>query len=104
MAKTKKEMKKAQANYVDIILRKNKYIKELQDKLKGWEEVNQLNQALVGAVMLETVGTGNPVAITRDDLTKVIEGYTVITKPTDDRTGFVLQLVMLNAEADKPAE
>lgn len=92
MAKTKKEMKKAQANYVDIILRKNKYIKELQEKLQAWEQVNKINQALVGAVLLETVGIGAPVAITREEISKVIEEYEVLTIPTDDMTGFVMRL------------
>ena len=104
MAKTKKEMKKAQANYVDIILRKNKYIKELQDKLKGWEEVNQLNQAIVGAVLLKTVGTGAPAEITKDDIKAAMTEYVVITKPNEANTGFVMELVKLNTEAEKPAE
>lgn len=103
MAKTKKEMRKAHANYVDIILRKNKYIKELQDKLKGWEEVNQLNQAIVGAALLKH-GVGVPVEITKADIKAVMTRYAVITQPNEAKTGFVMKLVELNTEAGKPAE
>lgn len=98
MAKTKKEMKKAQANYVDIILRKNKYIKELQEKLQAWEQVNKINQAITAAVLL-IYGADKEekaVEIKRETVSQMLHDYTVLAKPhldeDGDMDGYILQL------------
>ena len=98
MAKTKKEMKKAQANYVDIILRKNKYIKELQEKLQAWEQVNKINQAITAAVLL-IYGADKEekaVEIKRETVSQMLKDYTVLAKPhldeDGDMDGYILQL------------
>lgn len=107
MAKTKKEMRKAQANYVDIILRKNKYIKELQDKLQAWDQVNKINQAITAAVLLLRA-EGEPVMVSQETVSQMLRDYTVMAKPHKDEDGdldgYILQLVKLNTEAEKPAE
>lgn len=98
MAKTKKEMRKAQANYADIILRKNKYIKELQEKLQAWEQVNKINQAITAAVLL-IYGADKEekaVEIKQETVSKMLKDYTVLANPhldeDGDMDGYILQL------------
>lgn len=96
MAKTKKEMKKAQANYVDIILRKNKYIKELEEKLQAWEQVNKINQAVTAAVLLIYGAEDKPVEIKQETVSKMLQEYSVMAKPhldeDGDLDGYILEL------------
>lgn len=96
MAKTKKEMRKVQANYFDIILRKNKYIKELQEKLQAWEQVNKINQAITAAVLLIYGAEEKPVEIKQATVSKMLHDYTVLAKPhldeDGDMDGYILQL------------
>ena len=98
MAKTKKEMRKVQANYFDIIMRKNKYIKELQEKLQAWEQVNKINQAITAAVLL-IYGADKEekaVEIKQETVSKMLHDYTVLAKPHLDEDGnmdgYILQL------------
>lgn len=82
MAKTKKEMKKAQANYVDIILRKNKYIKELQEKLRAWEQVVQMDRAYIAALLLER--EGREYTFNLEEVRKHMTGSVVMGKQNED--------------------
>ena len=93
MAKTKKEMRKAQANYADIILRKNKYIKELQEKLQAWEQVNKINQAITAAVLLIYGATDKDksVEVKRTTINEMFKGFDVLAEPTEDGTRLWLQ-------------
>lgn len=96
MAKTKKEMRKVQANYAEIILRKNKYIKELEEKLQAWEQVNRINQAITAAVLLIYGAEEKPVEIKQETVTKMLQEYSVMAKPHLDEDGdldsFLLEL------------
>ena len=93
MAKTKKEMRKAQANYADIILRKNKYIKELQEKLQAWEQVNKINQAITAAVLLIYGATDKDksVEVKRTTINEMFKGFDVLAEPTEEGTRLWLQ-------------
>lgn len=82
MAKTKKEMKKAQANYVDIILRKNKYIKELQDKVYGLDQVMQADRAYIAALLLEREDQAFTFKL--EDIRKLMTGSLIIGKHNED--------------------
>lgn len=76
MAKTKKEMRKMMANYAEIILRRNKYIKELQEQLKGCMQVQRINDALVAALLL-TQGADSKdkaVVVHKENMTDILSG------------------------------
>ena len=96
MAKTKKEMRKVQANYAEIIMRKNKYIKELQEKLQAWEQVNKINQAVTAAVLLIYGAEKKPVEIKQETVTKMLQEDSVVAKPHLDEDGeldgYILEL------------
>lgn len=96
MAKTKKEMRKVQANYFDIIMRKNKYIKELEEKLQAWEQVNKINQAVTAAVLLIYGAQDKPVEVKQEVITQMLQEYSVRAKPhldeDGDLDGYILEL------------
>lgn len=96
MAKTKKEMRKVQANYAEILLRKNKHIKELEEKLQAWEQVNRINQAITAAVLLIYGAEDKPVEIKQETVTKMLQEYSVLAKPhldeDGDLDGYLLEL------------
>lgn len=93
MAKTKKEMRKMMGNYVDIILRRNKHIKKQEEQLQAWQEVNQINQALVAAILMLYGATekDKAVEVKRTTITNMLQGYDVIAYPTEDGTKLWLQ-------------
>ena len=94
MAKTKKEMRKMLGNYADIILRYKKRNKTQEEQLKGWAEVNQVNMALVAAILL-LYGADNKdkaVEVKRDTITNMLQGYDVIAVPSEDGEGTKLWL------------
>ena len=82
MAKTKKEMRKVQANYAEIILRKNKYIKELQEKLQAWEQVMQMDRAYIAALLLER--EDKEYTFNLEEVRKLMTGSIVIGKQNED--------------------
>ena len=82
MAKTKKEMRKAQANYVDIILRKNKYIQELKDKIYGLDQTMQMDRAYIAALLLER--EGQEYTFKLEDIRELMTGSIVIGKQNED--------------------
>ena len=93
MAKTKKEMRKMMGNYADIILRRNKHIKKQEEQLQAWQEVNQINQALVAAILMLYGATEKEkaVEIKRTTVTNMLQGYEVIADPSEDGTKLWLQ-------------
>lgn len=93
MAKTKKEMRKMMGNYVDIILRRNKHIKKQEEQLQAWQEVNQINQALVAAILMLYGATekDKAVEIKRTTVTNMLQGYEVMADPNEDGTKLWLQ-------------
>lgn len=82
MAKTKKEMKKAQANYVDIILRKNKHIQELKDRIYGLDQTMQMDRAYIAALLLER--EGQEYTFKLEDIRELMTGSIVIGKQNED--------------------
>lgn len=82
MAKTKKEMRKAQANYAEIILRKNKYIQELKDKIYGLDQTMQMDRAYIAALLLER--EGQEYTFKLEDIQKLMTGSIVIGKRNED--------------------
>ena len=100
MAKTKKEMRKMLGNYADIILRYKKRNKTQEEQLKGWAEVNQVNMALVAAILL-LYGADKKekaVEVKRDTITNMLQGYDVIAVPSEDGEGTKLWLQKKNEE------
>lgn len=81
------------ANYADIILRKNKYIKELQEKLQAWEQVNKINQAITAAVLLIYGATDKDksVEVKRTTINEMLKGFDVLAEPTEEGTRLWLQ-------------
>ena len=53
MAKTKKEMRRMMGNYAEIILRRNKYIKELKERIYGLDQTMQMDRAYIAAMLLD---------------------------------------------------
>lgn len=82
MAKTKKEMRKAQANYAEIILRKNKYIQELKDKIYGLDQTMQMDRAYIAALLLER--EGQEYTFKLEDIRELMTGSIVIGKQNED--------------------
>lgn len=93
MAKTKKEMRKMMGNYVDIILRRNKHIKKQEEQLQAWQEVNQINQALVAAILMLYGATekDKAVEVKRSTITNMLQSYDVMADPKEDGTKLWLQ-------------
>ena len=82
MAKTKKEMRKAQANYAEIILRKNKYIQELKDRIYGLDQTMQMDRAYIAALLLER--EGQEYTFKLEDIRELMTGSIVIGKQHED--------------------
>lgn len=93
MAKTKKEMRKMMGNYVDIILRRNKHIKKQEEQLQAWHEVNQINMALVAAILMlyGADSKEKAVEVKRTTITHMLQGYDVIADPNEEGTKLWLQ-------------
>lgn len=82
MAKTKKEMRKVQANYAEIILRKNKYIQELKDRIYGLDQTMQMDRAYIAALLLER--EGQEYTFKLEDIRELMTGSIVIGKQNED--------------------
>lgn len=93
MAKTKKEMRKMMGNYVDIILRRNKHIKKQEEQLQAWNEVNQINMALVAAILMlyGADSKEKAVEVKRTTITHMLQAYDVIADPNAEGTKLWLQ-------------
>lgn len=93
MAKTKKEMRKMMGNYVDIILRRNKHIKKQEEQLQAWNEVNQINMALVAAILMlyGADSKEKAVEVKRTTITHMLQAYDVIADPNEEGTKLWLQ-------------
>lgn len=93
MAKTKKEMRKMMGNYVDIILRRNKHIKKQEEQLQAWHEVNQINMALVAAILMlyGADSKEKAVEVKRTTITHMLQAYDVIADPNEEGTKLWLQ-------------
>lgn len=82
MAKTKKEMRRMMGNYAEIILRRNKYIKELQDRIYGLDQTMQMDRAYIAAMLLER--EGQEYTFKLEDIQKLMTGSIVVGKQNED--------------------
>ena len=82
MAKTKKEMRRMMGNYAEIILRRNKYIKELQDRIYGLDQTMQMDRAYIAAMLLER--EGQEYTFKLKDIQKLMTGSIVVGKQNED--------------------
>ena len=96
MAKTKKEMRKMMANYADIILRKNKYIKELKDRIYGLDQTMQMDRAYIAALLLEREGQEYNFRL--EEIRELMTGSMVVGKQNEDGSITLKAIRMENIE------
>lgn len=82
MAKTKKEMRKMMANYAEIILRRNKYIKELKDRICGLDQTMQMDRAYIAALLLER--KDREYTFRLEEIRELMTGSVVVGKQNED--------------------
>lgn len=82
MAKTKKEMRKMMANYADIILRKNKYIKDLKDRIYGLDQTMQMDRAYIAALLLER--KDREYTFRLEEIREIMTGSVVVGRQNED--------------------
>ena len=82
MAKTKKEMRKVMGTYVDIIVRRNKYIQELRNKIYGLDQTMQMDRAYIAALLLEREDKSFTFRL--EDIRELMAGSMVIGKQNED--------------------
>ena len=96
MAKTKKEVRKMMANYAEIILRKNKYIKELKDRIYGLDQTMQMDRAYIAALLLER--KDQEYTFRLEDIRELMKGCVVVGKQNDDGSITLKAIRMENIE------
>lgn len=96
MAKTKKEMRKAMANYAEIILRKNKYIQELKDRICGLDQTMQMDRAYIAALLLEREGQEYNFRL--EEIRELMTGSMVVGKQNEDGSITLKAIRMENIE------
>lgn len=69
-------------NYAEIILRRNKYIKELQDRIYGLDQTMQMDRAYIAAMLLER--EGQEYTFKLKDIQKLMTGSIVVGKQNED--------------------
>ena len=69
-------------NYAEIILRRNKYIKELQDRVYGLDQTMQMDRAYIAAMLLER--EGQEYTFKLEDIQKLMTGSIVVGKQNED--------------------
>lgn len=69
-------------NYAEIILRRNKYIKELQDRIYGLDQTMQMDRAYIAAMLLER--EGQEYTFKLEDIQKLMTGSIVVGKQNED--------------------
>ena len=82
MAKTKKEMRRMMGNYAEIILRRNKYIKELQDRIYGLDQTMQMDRAYIAALLLER--EDREYTFRLEEIREIMTGSVVVGKQNED--------------------
>ena len=82
MAKTKKEMRKMMANYAEIILRRNKYIKELKDRIYGLDQTMQMDRAYIAAMLLER--KDQEYTFRLEEIREIMTGSVVVGRQNED--------------------
>lgn len=96
MAKTKKEMRRMMGNYADIILRKNKYIKELKDRIYGLDQTMQMDRAYIAALLLEREGQEYNFRL--EEIRELMTGSMVVGKQNEDGSITLKAIRMENIE------
>ena len=96
MAKTKKEMRRMMGNYADTILRKNKYIKELKDRIYGLDQTMQMDRAYIAALLLEREGQEYNFRL--EEIRELMTGSMVVGKQNEDGSITLKAIRMENIE------
>lgn len=96
MAKTKKEMRKMMANYAEIILRRNKYIKELQDRIYGLDQTMQMDRAYIAAMLLER--KDREYTFRLEEIREIMTGSVVVGRQNEDGSITLKAIRMENIE------
>ena len=96
MAKTKKEMRKMMANYAEIILRKNKYIKELKDRIYGLDQTMQMDRAYIAALLLEI--KDQEYTFRLEEIREIMTGSVVVGRQNEDGSITLKAIRMENIE------
>ena len=96
MAKTKKEMRKMMANYAEIILRRNKYIKELKDRIYGLDQTMQMDRAYIAAMLLER--KDQEYTFRLEEIREIMTGSVVVGRQNEDGSITLKAIRMENIE------
>ena len=70
------------ANYADIILRKNKYIKELKDRIYGLDQTMQMDRAYIAALLLER--KDREYTFRLEEIREIMTGSVVVGRQNED--------------------
>lgn len=83
-------------NYADIILRKNKYIKELKDRIYGLDQTMQMDRAYIAALLLEREGQEYNFRL--EEIRELMTGSMVVGKQNEDGSITLKAIRMENIE------
>ena len=82
MAKTKKEMRRMMGNYAEIILRRNKYIKELKERIYGLDQTMQMDRAYIAAMLLDR--KDREYTFMLEEIRELMTGSVVVGRQNED--------------------
>ena len=69
-------------NYAEIILRRNKYIKELQDRIYGLDQTMQMDRAYIAAMLLER--KDQEYTFRLEEIREIMTGSVVVGRQNED--------------------
>ena len=69
-------------NYAEIILRRNKYIKELQDRIYGLDQTMQMDRAYIAAMLLER--KDQEYTFRLEEIRELMTGSVVVGRQNED--------------------
>ena len=96
MAKTKKEMRRMMGNYAEIILRRNKYIKELKERIYGLDQTMQMDRAYIAAMLLER--KDQEYTFRLEEIREIMTGSVVVGRQNEDGSITLKAIRMENIE------
>lgn len=98
MSKTKQKQKFDQKKmiwYQDRIKEKMLQIKQLEDIIKGWEEIQQVNMAMT-AVIIQNAG--GSIEVKRKCIDEALKDYIVVASINAAKDGYILEVKKREAE------
>ena len=69
-------------NYAEIILRRNKYIKELQDRIYGLDQTMQMDRAYIAAMLLDR--KDREYTFMLEEIRELMTGSVVVGRQNED--------------------